>query len=236
MFKLPVAGYVRTDDITATAYNKNTVLDIANNGSLKKGDTIWMGFKENGDWDVLRVTEVPTYITQVAIGIPGQTLIITTYYQHQLSANDLVSITGIDPTIDQCYIIQEILNLNQFVVLSTLTALPNLTTPLSGLVFAFKSSRMETFDKISTIPYLDRWAYGEKIWVDSDASGKWAVYKKINNYSSTPHVSPLALINGVTLAGQHYGTKVVGSDNNNVVVVSAPNYINGFLYGRLFVL
>ena len=231
MFKVPVAGYVRTDDITATAYNKNTVLDIANNGSLKKGDTIWMGFKENGEWDVLRVTEVPTYVTEVTIGIPGQTLIITTYYQHQLSINDLVSITGIDPSIDQCYIIQEILNLNQFVVLSTLTSLPNLTLPLSGLVFAFKTSRMSTFDKISNIPYLDRWAYGEKIWVDSDANGQWSVYKKINNYSATPYVSPVA-----TISSQHYGTKVDSKDNSSIVIVGSPDYRLDFTYGQVFVL
>ena len=236
MFKIPVAGYVRTDDITATAYNKNTILDIANNGSLKKGDTIWMGFKENGDWDVLRVTEVPTYVSQVEIGIPGQTLIFTTYYQHQLSANDLVSITGIDSMIDQCYIIQEVINLNQFVVLSTLTSLPSLNIPLSGLVFAFKSSRMETFDKITTIPYLDRWAYGEKLWVDSDADGQWAVYKKINNFTPSTYSSPVSAINGVTISNQHYGAKIVGHDNNNIVIASAPEYNTSFLYGQIFVL
>ena len=236
MFKVPVAGYVRTDDVTATAYNKNTILDIANNGSLKKGDTVWMGFKENGDWDVLRVTEVPTYVSEVTIGIPGQTLIVTTYYQHQLSANDLVSITGIDSTLDQCYIIQEILNLNQFVVLSTLTSLPNLTLPLSGLVFAFKSSRIETFDQLAKIPYLDRWAYGEKIWVDADANGNWSVYKKINNYTPVPYSSPVSSINGVVASGQHYGTKIAGQDNTNVLLVSAPEYKSGFLYGQVFVL
>jgi hypothetical protein len=236
MFKAPVAGYVRTDDITATAYNKNTILDIANNGSLKKGDTIWLGFKENGDWDVLRVTEVPTYVTQVSIGIPGQTLIITTYYQHQLSANDLVSITGIDPLIDQCYIIQEIVNLNQFVVLTTLTSLPSLATPLAGLVFAFKSSRMATFDSITNIPYLDRWAYGEKIWVDSDANGQWAVYKKTDNYSGTSYDSPVTTINGAILSGQHYGAKIAANDNSNLVIVAAPEYSISFLYGEVFVL
>jgi hypothetical protein len=190
-----------------------------------------MGFKENGEWDVLRVTEVPTYVSEVTIGIPGQTLIVTTYYQHQLSINDLVSITGIDPSIDQCYIIQEILNLNQFVVLSTLTSLPNLTLPLSGLVFAFKSSRMSTFDKISNIPYLDRWAYGEKIWVDSDANGQWAVYKKTNNYSASSYSSPVAIT-----TGQHYGIKMASQDDSSIVIVGAPDYRLDFTYGEVFVL
>ena len=236
LFKLPVAGYVRPDDITATAYNKNSVLDIANNGSLKKGDVIWMGFKENGDWDVLRVTEIPTYITALSIDIPGQTLVLTTYYPHQLSAGDLVSVTGIDTSVDQCYIIQEVLNLNQFIVLSTLTSLPNLTNPLSGLVFAFKSSRLSSFDDLSRIPFLDRWDYGEKLWVDEDADGQWAVYKKINNYSPTLYSSPIATINGTAVAGQHYGKKIVGHDNSEFLIVAAPDYNANFVYGQVFVL
>ena len=236
IFKAPVAGYVRKDDITATAYNKNSVLDIANNGSLKKGDVIWMGFKENGEWDVLRVTEVPTYISAVAILVPGQSLTFTTYYPHQLSAGDLVSITSVDSSINRCYIIQQVLSLNQFVVLSTLTSLPSLISPLSGLIFAFKSSRVTTFDDITKIPYIDRWAVGEKLWVDSDANGQWSVYEKTDNYTVTPYASPVSAINGAPLASQHYGIKLATHDDTNIVIVGAPDYHIDFTYGQIFVL
>ena len=235
-FELPVAGYVRIDDITATAFNKNSVLDIANNGSLKTGDTIWLGFKENSDWDVLRITEVPTYIIEVLIQVPGQSLVIGTYYPHQLSAGDLVSITGIDPSINRCYIIQQIIDQHQFIVLSTLTTIPALKLPLSGLIFAFKSSRMGSFDDISSIPYFDRWNYNEKLWVDSDLTGKWSVYKKINNYSSSMYASPISVINGLTISNQYYGSTIASSDDSNILIISAPNFDNGSSLGRLFVL
>jgi hypothetical protein len=233
-FILPVAGYVRFDDITATAYNKNSLLDIANNKSLSVGTTIWLGFKEDGEWDVLRVTEVPTVITGVSIYIPGQSIILTSYYAHQLSVGDLISVTGVANGIDQCYIVQEVLNANQFVVFSTLTSLPSLPTTISGLLFAFKSSRLTTFNDLAKIPFLDRWNYGEKVWVDDDGTGKWVVYKKINNYSSTRYKSEIDKV------AQHYGSKIASSSNTNVVIVSSPDYqltsAGENLFGRAFVL
>ena len=183
-FKMPVAGYVRFNDVDATAYNKNSVLDIANNGALKTGTTIWLGFREDGEWDVLRLADLPTYVSAVDVYVPGQSLVLTTYYAHQLDVGDLISVTGLASTIDQCYIVDEIVSPNEFIVSSTLTALPSLPDPIYGLVFVFKSSRLNKFDDLANIPFLDRWSYGEKVWVDDDGTGKWAVYKKIDNYTS----------------------------------------------------
>lgn len=219
LFKLPVAGYVRFDDITATAYNKNSVLDIANNATLKTGNVIWLGFREDGEWDTLRVTEIPTYVSAVEINIPGQTMTITTYYAHQLAVGDLISITGIATGIDQCYIVQELVNVNQFTVLTTLQTLPSLTEPVAGLIFAFKSSRLSTFDKLSEIPFLDRWSVDEKVWVDNDGTNNWAVYKKIENYTGLDYSSEVT-----SITGQHYGSKIVAKNNSDLIIVSGPDY------------
>jgi hypothetical protein len=217
IFQLPIAGYVRFDDITATAYNKNSVLDIANNSSLIAGSTIWLGFREDGQWDVLRVTDVPTLVTRVAINIPGQSIIIGTFYAHQLKTGELISVTGVAEGINQCYEVIEILNENQFVVLSTLTILPELPDQITGLLFVFKSSRLSTFDDLSAIPFLDRWAVGEKVWVDNDGEDKWAVYQRINNYTSALYNSDLEIEN------QHYGFEVIARNDSELIVVSAPD-------------
>lgn len=231
VFKLPYAGYVRFDDINSTAYNKNSILDIANNTALTIGKTVWLGFREDGQWDVLRVTEIPTYISGVSINVPGQSLLISTFYSHQLDAGDIVSITRVATGIDQCYIVQEIVNQNQFIVLSTLTALPAINDPLVGLLFTFKSSRLENFDKLSEIPFLDRWNFEEKVWVDNDGTDNWAVYKKTDNYSGKVFSSEVAEI-----YNQHYGTSVATKDGSEVVIVSSPDYLLGNYYGRVFVL
>lgn len=223
VFKLPVAGYVRFDDITATAYNKNSILDIANNRALNVGDTVWVGFREDGQWDVLRVTEIPTIVVGVELSIPGVSLTFSTYYAHQLNVGEIISITGVGTGIDQCYIVQEIINNNQFTVLTTLTALPALADSIAGLVFAFKSSRLTSFDEASSIPFIDRWSLNEKIWVDSDPeTGRpWAVYEKSDNYESSVYSSELTKI-----TGQHYGSAVTGESGSDIIIVSGPDYFS----------
>lgn len=221
IIQLPVAGYVRFDDITATAFNKNSVLDIANNSGLKAGNVIWVGFREDGEWDVLRVTDVPTYISAVAINIPGESLTFTTYYTHQLQVGELISVTGLASTIDQVYVVEQIIDPNRFVVLSTLTSLPSLTNPLVGLIFAFKSSRLTTFNDLSNVPYLDRWKEGEKVWVDEDSNGQWTVYKKVGNYSASLYNSDVG--NDVA-TNQHYGSRIFSTDGSNVLLISSPEY------------
>ena len=230
-FALPVAGYVRFDDVTATAYNKNSVLDIASNSALMEGDTIWLGYKEDGDWDVLRVTQVPTIITMVANYLANQTVLITTYFPHQLSVNDLISISRIGSGIDQCYVVQEIINANQFVVLTTLLTIPTFTSALNGLLFSFKSIRLNKFDDIINIPFLERWKDGELVWVDNDGSDRWVVYQKINNYSSSTYST------GIINLGQHFGSTIVTGNSTSTILASAPSYtddVGG--NGRVFVL
>jgi hypothetical protein len=239
-FKLPVAGYVRFDDVTSTAYNKNSILDIANNSLLKVGTTIWLGFREDGEWDVLRLTEVPTIITAVAINVVGESLTISTYYPHQQSVGDLISITRIARDIDRCYVIDEVLGPNQFVVRSTIKSMPPLPNTIRGLMFSFDSSRLRTFDDLSDIKFLDRWALGEKVWVDDDGTGKWVVYKKSNNYQATVYSSI------IPKSGQHYASTIVTDDKIvdgrtvTVVVASAPDFqeinLDGDdLRGRVFI-
>jgi hypothetical protein len=231
-FALPIAGYVRFDDVTATAYNKNSVLDIANNKAIIEGNTIWLGFREDGEWDVLRATQVPTIIIGVAINVPGQSLQLATYYPHQLSVGELISVSRVASTIDQCYIVLEILDPNRFVVSSKLTSLPAVPGTISGLLFTFKSSRISEFDDLVKIPYPERWSYGEKAWADSDGTGKWAVYQKTDNYQS------LNYNNTIDSPGQHFGYKVVADDAYGFVASAAVDYadIGTTEIGRVFVL
>jgi hypothetical protein len=233
IFQLPVAGYPRFDDITATAYNKNSILDIANNRSLIEGNTIWVGFKENGDWDVLRVTQIPTIITGIGINVPGQSLVLATAADHSLVVGDLISVSRIVAGIDQIYTVHQVLSPTQFIVLSTLTALPTATpVNVAGLLFAFKSSRFSNFNSISTVKYLERWNFGENVWVDDDGTGKWAVYQKTNNYQS------LDYHNGFDNPGQHFGTRVATGNNTDIIVTSSPDYVDPTLgyKGRIFIL
>ena len=232
IFQLPVAGYVRFDDVSATAYNKNSILDIANNSALSEGNTIWVGFKENGDWDVLRYTRSPTIIVGVDIFDIEQSLVFTTLEPHQLQVNDLISINRVAEGIDQCYIVAQIVSPTEFAVFNTITSLPPLDETISGSLFIFKTSRLKNLDELSTIERLERWKNKEKIWIDNDGTGKWAVYEKTENYSSQVYDSE------VSKNSQHYGSRIAASNFTTTFVVSAPEYYDSEndRLGRIFLL
>jgi hypothetical protein len=231
---MPVAGYVRTDDVTATAYNKNSLVDIANNGNIQDGDTIWLGFREDGQWDVYRYTIQRPKVINSTVSLPGFSLTFTTDKFHNLSVGEVLSIYGTDNGTDGVYIITDIPTLTSFSVSTTLSSVDALTK--HALIFKFVSVRTAVFDDIANLQNLITFQPGDLVWVDSntlDGTGKWTVYQKAINYNtSTEYIVPT--INRKFSAG--IGTRVATQDNADIVVVSAPNYlsdING--YGRIFV-
>ena len=231
-FQLPVAGYPRFDDIYVTAYNKNSILDIGNAAAIKEGSVFWLGFTQNGDWDVLRYTNIPTVIVNVSLYIPGQTLLLTTQDPTDIAVNDIISVVRIDPLIDKCYVVSEVLSPTEIVVYSTSDTLPTLTSPMTGSLFSFKSSRLPTLNNLHTLPYLENWKPGELIWVDDTGTGKWGVYKKSGNFQAFEYDT------GIDNPEQHFGYKVVTSDSTNTFVVSSPNYVDSLTgnRGRIFAL
>lgn len=174
--KLPVAGYVRSDDITATAYNNASLLDIANNGNIYEGNTIWIGFTDNQDWDVYRYTKQIPIVTNSFITTPSAVLTFTTDVTHNLSVGDIVSVYGLDNGTDGVYIIRNISAPNEFDVDTLLTVVAS--SSVGALLFKFVSVRLSTVDEISALESSISFAAGELVWVDTGPDQKWKVYKK----------------------------------------------------------
>ena len=220
---LPSAGYARLDDVTATAFNRDSLLDIANNRALKDGDTVWIGFTSNGSWDIVRYTQMPTRIVDASIYSPGSSILLTTEYRHGLSVGDLISISQFDSQLDGVYTVDEVLDLNQFIVSSVLTSLSTPFTPQVGLLFKFISVRFKDFDSLRFSEALDQFEIDEKIWIDDNGTGKWTVYKKTKNFDSFEFKSPYV---AYTLGkNQQYGYSIAGSDDGSKLVVSSPNFL-----------
>jgi hypothetical protein len=230
---LPVAGYVRIDDVTATAYNKNSLLDIANNRTLRDGDTVWIGFEDNGDWGVYRYTQLPSKVINVEIYIPGTSLIVTTDSFHNLSVGDVISISQFDPYIDGVFVVDAVADLNQVIVQSLLTDLTIPFDPLVGLLFKFIRSRFNTFDDLVYLPTFDRFKNKEKVWVDNNGLDKWAVYQKNNNFDATLYGSPPDF--GAD-HNQRYGYSIAGNADGSKLIITAPDYKSTLSpsYGRLY--
>ena len=230
---LPVAGYVRIDDVTATAYNKNSLLDIANNRFLKDGDTVWLGFENNGDWGVYRYTQLSAKVTDVAVYIPGSSLLITTDSFHNLSVGDIISISQFDPYLDGVYTVESIPELNQIIVESTIADLTTPYDPQIGILFKFVSSRFDSFDDLVTLPTFDKFKNKEKIWVNNNGSGKWTVYQKTNNFESSLYNSPT---NFGANTNQQYAYSIAGNSDGSKLIIASANYKSSISpsYGRLY--
>jgi hypothetical protein len=224
---LPTAGYVRLDDITATVYSKASLVDIANNRALNDGDTLWLGFREDGEWDVYRYTLMSQRVTDVVLNVPGLEATVTTSAAHRLSVGDLISISQLGSEINGVYLVNSIEDFNKFKISTTLTSLTKPFVPSVGLLFKFNSARHASLSDLSNNTLLGKYRIGEKVWVDDSGDGTWAVYEKTDAYSNTSltNTDP-----GITLtANQKFGSKVVVNDN--IVMVGSPAYKSSLYSG-----
>ena len=211
------SGYVRTDDITATAYNENSLLDIANNNELKNGDTIWLGFKQDGSWDVYRYTYSPVGIVGVYVSAPLSTITFTTNGPHNLTAGQIISVSHFNGQVDGIYIVQNVPDFKQFTVASNLASIENAPLPAPGQLYLFKTARLLDFDMLPSDKELVRLPNGTKFWIDPNDTRGWEVYEKINNYSVTSYKS--------RSVGRGVGSSISKRKGSNVVVGGAPTLV-----------
>jgi hypothetical protein len=216
-FVLSTAGYARLDDVTATAYNENSLLDIANSRSINNGDVIWVGFKQNGDWDVLRYEIQKSSIVGVFVSAPGSSITFTTDLFHGLVVGDYISVIQFNAQVDGIYVIVSIPHPNQFTVASTLLSITNDQLASPGKLFKFASARYDTFDDFPNDKTLCTLPYDTLMWVDNSGTERWAVYQKINNYNYGRTASQNEN------QAQQLGWSIGKSKNSDFFVVSAPN-------------
>ena len=216
--ELITAGYVRSDDVSATAYNKNSLLDIANNSLILEGNTIWLGFLENGGWTVYRYSNQVARIAGVYVSSPAIDITFTTNINHNLLVGDIISIVRFNNQVDGIHIVTAIPSLDQFTVASELTTIENAELLSYGSLFKFEEARYSDISEIIKNKNFFKLKEGEKFWVDSGANGKWQVYEKIKNYSSSTIFGL-----GDYQFTQQLGKSIFASDDTDVVMISAPN-------------
>jgi hypothetical protein len=208
------SGYVRLGDVTATAYNENSLLDIANSGQLKDGDTVWLGFKSDGDWDVYRYSYVPAEVVGVFVSSPLSAITFTTKYAHGLSVGQIIGINQLNDQVNGIYKVIAINNLKQFTVASELASIENAPLPTPGQLYVFKSVRTTSFDNLPSDETLFRAEYGSKYWIDNTEAEGWEVYEKVDNYTSNNYSS--------LFAGIKLGKAISRPKGSNIIVAGAP--------------
>ena len=214
------AGYVRADDVTATAYNTNSLLDIANNSLIQEGNTIWMGFLENGDWGIRRYSKQTAKIAGVYVSAPAVDITFSTDVNHNLSVGDIVSVVKFNDQVNGIHVVTAIPRLDQFTVASELSTIINADLLSFGALFKFENARYSSLEDLSYSSELLKLKVGEKLWIDEGVDNKWQVYEKINNYKN----STINYGSVDSVPSQKLGQSICASDDTNIVMVSAPGW------------
>jgi hypothetical protein len=220
-FQLATAGYVRLDDVTATAYDDTTLLDIANNGSIQEGDVIWIGFKKNGDWDVSRYTGSEAGIVGVTLDTTSSELTFVTDNFHRLTEGGIVSVAQFGTAVNGIYIVKSIPSTSIFVVDTTLTFLDTTLLSTKGALYSFTSARFDTFDALPSNSDLLNLPDGTKFWVNrkTTTDNSWKVYQKVNNFNS--------ITNTGAYDNEQIGYSIDKKNGNNIFVVGSPAFNTG---------
>lgn len=222
---LPVAGYVRLDDVDFALKTKQDLYSFVPGKNITIGDTIWIGFDDNGDWGVYRYVRLPQIISNADNFVTGQSIVFTTDRYHTLKVGDIIAISKLGESLNGIYKIVEIPHLNQFVVESTADLG---TVGSTGILFKFVSSRYNSFDDLADDVNAMDIVPGKNIWVDNGPNGKWQVYSKSKNFN-------LEKIKGLPVDSSMFGQNVVSKEASNILIVSAPSYDDGAGAGKIFV-
>ena len=130
------------------------MLDIANNSAIQDGDTIWLGFQENGDWTVYRYTKQLAEITGVFVSAPGSEITFVTDSHHNLQIGDIISVVRFNVQVNGVYIVNSIVTTNQFTVATSLSSIENDELLNYGFLYKFEEARYSDLNELSQVTDL----------------------------------------------------------------------------------
>jgi hypothetical protein len=182
----PDAGYANFNDMRIAAYY---YYNLANSTSpsgivtplskLYVGQYVWLADYQ-GTWQVM--TPVSLGAVVFAKNNLNGTATITFNNPHGLTKYQPFAIVNFNDSLNGYYIVNTIIDLNS--VLVNVTLAPAVTTITGqGIGFRFQSQRVANPSDIIDLPLLNTEFVKNKVWVDTNNDGDWAVYRKSLNYA-----------------------------------------------------
>lgn len=175
----PAAGYVNFNDITTYGYYYND-LNTAQTPleKLYVGEYVWVA-DYNGTWQVY--TPVANgQLVQVINNLNG-TVTLQFAEPHNLVKYQTLAIINFNDAVNGYRIVQSVVdNYKVTIALSLVPTIAKLTG--SGVVMRFQSQRVANPSDINSLPLLNTEFVKNKVWVDTNTDGNWAVYRKSINY------------------------------------------------------
>jgi len=182
----PYAGYANFNDMRIAAYYYNNLTTSTSPRGvltpltqLYVGQYIWLADYQ-GTWQVM--TPISLGAVVFAKNNLNGTATITFTNPHGLTKYQPFAIVNFNDSLNGYYIVNSIIDLNS--VLINVTLAPSITTITGqGIVFKFQSQRVANPSDIIDLPLLNTEFVKNKVWVDTNNDGDWAVYRKSINYT-----------------------------------------------------
>ena len=191
----PDAGYVNFNDVKMSSYFYSglpNAVDI--NGAivplsqLYVRDYVWIA-NQQGTWQTYTPASLGQ-ITNAKNNLNG-TVTITFKQLHNLTKYQSFAVVNFNANVDGYYIVAAIVD--PYRVTVNLSMNPSVTTVTGfGVGFKFQSQRVATPSEINTLPLLDSEFTKNKVWVDTNSDGNWAVYRKSLNYAFDTSITKTA--------------------------------------------
>jgi len=176
----PDAGYVNFDDVTVYSYyfnGLNTATPTLD--KLYVGEYVWLA-DYNSSWRVYAPVSTGQLI-EVTNNLNG-TCTLTFAEPHNLSKYQPIAIINFGGGLNGYRIVNSIVDLYRVTItFSLVNSVARLTG--AGIVLQFNNQRVAQPSDISSLPLLDFEFVQNKVWVDTNTDGNWAVYKKSINYN-----------------------------------------------------
>ena len=188
----PDAGYVNYNDVKMSAFFYSQLgVAVDKNGSIVPiedffvRDYVWLAnYLER--WEVY----TPVAMGQVvsARNNLNETVTITFNKPHNLRQYQPFAIVNFDLAIDGYYLATIVIDQYRVLVNRTLdTSIKTITG--QGVAMKFSSQRVATPAEIADLPLTDAEFRKNTVWVDTNGSGSWGVYRKGINYTLTSQVT-----------------------------------------------
>ena len=182
----PSAGYANFNDVRIAAYYYNNLTTSTSPrgvltplSQLYVGQYIWLADYQ-GTWQVMTPVSLGSII--FAKNNLNGTATITFSNPHGLSKYQPFAIVNFDPVIDGYYLATIVIDQNRVLVNKVLdTSIKTITG--QGVAMKFISQRVANPAEIADLPLTEAEFRKNTVWVDTDASGSWGVYRK-NTYRS----------------------------------------------------
>ena len=183
----PDAGYVNFNDVKMASYYMSTLGTAANQygtpipiQDLYVRDYVWLANYLN-KWQVMTPVSLGTIIN-LKNNLNG-TATITFANPQTISKYQIFGIVNFNSAVDGYYVASAIID--PYNVVINLTLSPSVTNITGlGIGYQFQTQRVDQPSDINNLPLLASEFSKNKVWVDTNTDGSWAVYRKSINYNS----------------------------------------------------